>query len=139
MIMILMITSMHGVYDPDDHQHMMPMWKILDWCGVQVGGNLLDQTWHQAPIISSLSSSSTSWNPPSPSPKRLFGGQSEALWLPQVLNEGLSHQCTCFSHVQAGALTKVYTYGEIDPLPSTHSAEVNCIKCTPPDIRLILW
>ena len=30
------------------------------------------------------------------------------LWLPQVLNIGLSHQCTCFSHVRAGALTKVY-------------------------------
>ena len=25
------------------------------------------------------------------------------LWLPQVLNQG--HQCTCFSHVRAGALT----------------------------------
>ena len=31
--------------------------------------------------------------------------QVEALWLPQVLNQGLSHQCTCFSHVRAGALT----------------------------------
>ena len=25
------------------------------------------------------------------------------LWLPQVLNQGLIHQCTCFSHVRAGA------------------------------------
>ena len=32
-------------------------------------------------------------------------GKVEPLWLPQVLNQGLSHQCTCFSHVWAGALT----------------------------------
>ena len=31
--------------------------------------------------------------------------QGEPLWLPQVLNQGLSHQCTCFSHVGAGTLT----------------------------------
>ena len=32
--------------------------------------------------------------------------QAEALWLPQVLNQGLSHQCTCFSYMwEAGALT----------------------------------
>ena len=31
------------------------------------------------------------------------------LWLPQVLNQGLSHQCTCFSYMrEAGALTQVY-------------------------------
>ena len=29
-----------------------------------------------------------------------------SLWLPQVLNQGLSHQCTCFSYMRgAGALT----------------------------------
>ena len=27
------------------------------------------------------------------------------LWLPQVLNQGLSHQCTCFSYMRGGALT----------------------------------
>ena len=27
------------------------------------------------------------------------------LWLPQVLNQGHSHQCTCLSYVRAGALT----------------------------------
>ncbi len=27
------------------------------------------------------------------------------LWLPQVSNQGLSHQCTCFSHVRRGALS----------------------------------
>jgi hypothetical protein len=27
------------------------------------------------------------------------------LWLPQVLNQGLSHQCTCFCHVRRGALS----------------------------------
>ena len=36
---------------------------------------------------------------------RNVGKLDEALWLPQVLNQGLSHQCTCFSHVRAGALT----------------------------------
>ena len=25
------------------------------------------------------------------------------LWLPQVLNQGLSHQCTCFSYMRGGA------------------------------------
>ena len=25
------------------------------------------------------------------------------LWLPQVLNQGLSHQCTCFSYIRGGS------------------------------------
>ena len=34
------------------------------------------------------------------------GKHSGPLWLPQVLNQGLSHQCTCFSYMRgAGALT----------------------------------
>ena len=33
-------------------------------------------------------------------------GRVVPLWLPQVLNQGLSHQCTCFSYMrEAGALT----------------------------------
>ena len=31
--------------------------------------------------------------------------QLAPLWLPQVLNQGLSHQCTCFCHVRRGALS----------------------------------
>ena len=31
--------------------------------------------------------------------------EDKALWLPQVLNQGLSHQCTCFCHVRRGALS----------------------------------
>ena len=27
----------------------------------------------------------------------------DSLWLPQVLNQGLSHQCTCFSYMRGGA------------------------------------
>ena len=34
--------------------------------------------------------------------RRLWEG---TLWLPQVLNQGLSHQCTCFSYMRVGALT----------------------------------
>ena len=46
----------------------------------------------------------------------------QPLWVPQVLNQDLSHKCTCFSHVRAGALTLVYTCGEFDPCPQRRAS-----------------
>ena len=51
-------------------------------------------------------------------------GVCTPLWLTQVFNQALHHQCTCVGYVRFGPVSKVNACGKIDPCPTCRSAHL---------------